>query len=265
MQVRERPFDQTLKQTGHLAIVFYAPWCPHCKKFLPEWDKVEAKFAGHEVINVARVDTTNDTRIGERMAVENIPSLRMFVCSDGPGCKSSAPRSYTYNGPNVAHKVTAWIGGSWDEDSLVQRFGAEYAQGNEIAASHLQMRQAVVAERLTAFYEEHDPSKLAGVKKIATKYKGNVERFFEMLTTKYLKKLYADKLGGEGAEAANKAIAGIKDRIQAYAEETEKLEDEDGKSRTIKTHEHVEKLYADELRRLDSGEAENDADHKAEL
>lgn len=35
---------------------FYAPWCGHCKKLEPEWNKVGSELKGK--VKVAKIDAT---------------------------------------------------------------------------------------------------------------------------------------------------------------------------------------------------------------
>ncbi|CAB9510230.1 disulfide-isomerase-like protein EhSep2 [Seminavis robusta] len=41
-------------------IKFFAPWCAHCKKMKPDWDKLMAEFEDSKTQLVAEVDCTSD-------------------------------------------------------------------------------------------------------------------------------------------------------------------------------------------------------------
>jgi len=42
---------------------FYAPWCGHCKKLAPEWDKLATLLKGK--VKVGKVDATVETDLKE--------------------------------------------------------------------------------------------------------------------------------------------------------------------------------------------------------
>jgi thioredoxin domain-containing protein 5 len=50
--------------TGDWLVKFYAPWCGHCTKLAPTWDKVAEDLKG--VVNVAKVDVTASRDLGTR-------------------------------------------------------------------------------------------------------------------------------------------------------------------------------------------------------
>ncbi len=37
---------------------FYAPWCPHCQQFAPEWEQVAEHYASSPKVFVGAVDCT---------------------------------------------------------------------------------------------------------------------------------------------------------------------------------------------------------------
>lgn len=39
-------------------IKFFAPWCGHCKKMKPDWDKLMNEYENHESVLVGEVDCT---------------------------------------------------------------------------------------------------------------------------------------------------------------------------------------------------------------
>jgi thioredoxin-like negative regulator of GroEL len=49
-------FDHLVRATGNSDwfIIFYAPWCGHCKRSLPDWYKFATEYKGK--LNVGRVD-----------------------------------------------------------------------------------------------------------------------------------------------------------------------------------------------------------------
>ena len=44
----DRNFSQVVTDSKkHVVVMFYAPWCGHCKQFAPIYDKIGAKFQVH--------------------------------------------------------------------------------------------------------------------------------------------------------------------------------------------------------------------------
>lgn len=58
-------------------IKFFAPWCGHCKKMAPDWEKLAAKWIDNEVGMIAEVDCTADGKpLCDANGVKGFPSLK---------------------------------------------------------------------------------------------------------------------------------------------------------------------------------------------
>merc|ERR1719231_113086 len=56
---------------------FYAPWCGHCKRMAPAWDKLMEKYADNKDAVVANVDcTAGGKEICEQQDVQGFPTLK---------------------------------------------------------------------------------------------------------------------------------------------------------------------------------------------
>ena len=62
--------------TGDWFVKFYAPWCGHCKKLAPIWDELAADLKGE--VNVAKVDVTENRKLGQRFEIKGFPSLKFL-------------------------------------------------------------------------------------------------------------------------------------------------------------------------------------------
>jgi protein disulfide-isomerase-like protein len=58
-------------------VKFYAPWCGHCKKLAPDWNKLTDAFSGSKTAGVYDVDCTADGKpICEANGVQGFPTLK---------------------------------------------------------------------------------------------------------------------------------------------------------------------------------------------
>lgn len=72
-------FDDMLNDTDAVWLVdFYAPWCPHCRDFAPELEKVATFYADSTVVHVGAVDCTRNKDICDSEKIYGYPSLKLF-------------------------------------------------------------------------------------------------------------------------------------------------------------------------------------------
>lgn len=58
-------------------IKFFAPWCGHCKKMAPDWEKLSGEWDGHEVGLIAEVDCTAEGKpLCDENGVKGFPTIK---------------------------------------------------------------------------------------------------------------------------------------------------------------------------------------------
>jgi protein disulfide-isomerase-like protein len=58
-------------------IKFFAPWCGHCKKMAPDWEKLAGEWEGHDIGLVAEVDcTAAGKELCNSNGVQGFPTLK---------------------------------------------------------------------------------------------------------------------------------------------------------------------------------------------
>lgn len=96
----EDNFDDAIKEHSKLLVEFYAPWCGHCKKLIPEYAGA-AKILGEQdpPLYVAKVDATENGELAKKFGVSGYPTLKWFV--------NGEPSDF--NGGRTTDEIVSWI------------------------------------------------------------------------------------------------------------------------------------------------------------
>ncbi|XP_066301546.1 protein disulfide-isomerase A4-like [Branchiostoma lanceolatum] len=86
----EDNFDEFVNDNAITLVEFYAPWCGHCKKLAPEFEKAAQVLKRESPpILLGKVDATQESDLGKRFEVTGYPTLKIF----------RKGKAYDYKGP----------------------------------------------------------------------------------------------------------------------------------------------------------------------
>ena len=87
-----------IKENPVALVMFYAPWCGHCKAFKPEFERAATELKAKGV-PVGRIDGSSETDISDAEQIRGFPTVRVYV--DGNGV--------TFDGPRTAAGLVAFV------------------------------------------------------------------------------------------------------------------------------------------------------------
>jgi len=90
--------EVVMNKEKNVLIMFYAPWCGHCKSLMPVWDQLGAKYADSDYV-VAKMDSTVN-EIPD-MAVFSFPTIKLYRKGDNTDAE--------FNGERTVEGVTKFL------------------------------------------------------------------------------------------------------------------------------------------------------------
>eukprot|EP01052_Picozoa_sp_SAG31_P020200 SAG31_NODE_1509_length_8062_cov_6.974884_3_plen_328_part_00 len=87
------------KENSPMLLMFYAPWCGHCKSLKPEWVKTSEQL---DEAKLAAIDCTGNPETCQKFGANSYPTLHWF--KDAEDVKGKA-----YDGGRTAKGIKKWI------------------------------------------------------------------------------------------------------------------------------------------------------------
>ncbi|XP_015709697.1 protein disulfide-isomerase A4 [Coturnix japonica] len=93
-------FDDVVNNADIILVEFYAPWCGHCKRLAPEYEKAAQELSKRTPpIPLAKVDATAETELAKKFDVTGYPTLKIF--------RKGKP--YDYSGPREKYGIVDYM------------------------------------------------------------------------------------------------------------------------------------------------------------
>jgi len=86
-------FEEATAAHSQMLVEFYAPWCGHCKRLEPEYEKVAKAFEGDAEVVIAKLDADAHRDLGSQYGVSGFPTLKWFPKNDKSGQEYNAGRT----------------------------------------------------------------------------------------------------------------------------------------------------------------------------
>ncbi|XP_041018278.1 probable protein disulfide-isomerase A6 [Juglans microcarpa x Juglans regia] len=97
----EENFDKEVGQERGALVEFYAPWCGHCKKLAPEYERLATSFKKAKSVLIAKVDCDDQKNLCSKYGVSGYPTIKWFPKG------SLEPKKY--EGPRTAEALTEFV------------------------------------------------------------------------------------------------------------------------------------------------------------
>jgi protein disulfide-isomerase A6 len=138
-------FDAVVAK-GHSLVLFYAPWCGHCKAIKPAWSKVADLFADEPNVNVVSVDADEHRKLGERFEVTGFPTLKYIR----PGGKEVEEYAGGRDEKDLVAFLNGKAGTDVELDGGVGKKGGLVPEVHEVLAGFGKASKEEQAEKISA-------------------------------------------------------------------------------------------------------------------
>jgi len=150
VELTDSDFDSELEGMDTALVMFYAPWCGHCKKMKPEFDRASKDLLANDPpVTLAKIDCTEAGKdTCNRFEVRGYPTVKIF---------RGGEVSQDYNGPRDAAGIVKYM------KAQVGPASKELTTDADLTALLAKTKEVVVVANL------EDSAKMDAFQKVASK------------------------------------------------------------------------------------------------
>jgi protein disulfide isomerase family A protein 3 len=101
LEFKDSDFDRRITDHDVALVEFYAPWCGHCKRLAPEYEKAATELKNNDPpVALIKVDCTVETKVCGKYGVSGYPTLKIF---------KSGEMASDYNGPRESDGIVKYM------------------------------------------------------------------------------------------------------------------------------------------------------------
>jgi len=134
-------FDEVISSNPFVLVEFFAPWCGHCKKLAPEYEKAAAALK--DVAVLATVDCTVEEELASRFGIQGFPTLKFF--------KRGEP--IDFQAERNAKAIEGWVKSKTEPAVVLLSTIEEFKQFNERLTAARAVIFAAEGDDVSAFTE----------------------------------------------------------------------------------------------------------------
>jgi protein disulfide-isomerase A6 len=124
-------FDEiALDSNKDVLVEFYAPWCGHCKKLAPTWEKLGNVFVNDNNIVIAKVDATENQDLASKYEVKGYPTIKFFPSG---ASKQAEPYEGGRNLNNFVDFINERCGTRRNEDGSLKKSAGRIVELDTLA------------------------------------------------------------------------------------------------------------------------------------
>ncbi|KAF7130493.1 hypothetical protein RHSIM_Rhsim10G0129000 [Rhododendron simsii] len=97
-------FTDTVSRHNFIVVEFYAPWCGHCMKLAPEYEKAGSVLSSHDPpVVLAKVDANKESNkeLANKYEIQGFPTIKIF--------RNGGKNVQEFKGPREADGIVAYL------------------------------------------------------------------------------------------------------------------------------------------------------------
>lgn len=114
--------DTDVKEKTHALVMFYAPWCGHCKAFKPDFGKAATLLKDHDVV-IGGMDVIKHKKIKKKFDIKSFPTIYYFKNGEHSG---------DYDGGRDIFGVLEWLSDETRVGSVLESLVEEHRPEPEV-------------------------------------------------------------------------------------------------------------------------------------